>query len=489
MRAKTSSFIAELPLVVKPGDEKVMLSRLEACRRLYNATLGECLKRMDAMLESDQYKTAKAMPFKKGEKNKDRNDALRKCYEVFGFTEYDMHSVVIGHKNNGNFSNRVGSHEAQKIATRAFKACKRKQTGLGGRPRFKGKNQPLKSSEGKNNQTGLIWNQGTSSLNWRGIYLPAMVDIDDYTTESLNVKTKYCRIVWRIVNGKRRWYAQLVQEGNEPKRYEFNSTGAEVGLDIGPSSIAIVGENLVGLETLAESITQPWKQIKRLQRAQDRSRRATNVQNYNANGTVKKGSKKWHKSSKYKARQLRLAEIERRLSSARKRDHGHLSNKILSIGNVVKTEKISYVAFQKMFGKSTKVRAPGMLISELKRKAESADGRLIELDTWKLKMSQYDHVTDSFSKKPLSQRWHCLGSSEKLVQRDVYSAFLAKHASDRHNPSMLNEAWTSAEQLLVQAGLCVNKPTSGVRLRVPTVMLSPSELVVCKRKQVAGHVR
>lgn len=184
-----------------------------------------------------------------------------------------------------------------------------------------------------------------------------------------------------------------------------------------------------------------------------------------------------------------IAEIERRLSSARKRDHGHLSNKILSIGNVVKTEKISYVAFQKMFGKSTKVRAPGMLISELKRKAESADGRLIELDTWKLKMSQYDHVTDSFSKKPLSQRWHCLGSSEKLVQRDVYSAFLAKHASDRHNPSMLNEAWTSAEQLLVQAGLCVNKPTSGVRLRVPTVMLSPSELVVCKRKQVAGHVR
>ena len=32
---------------------------------------------------------------------------------------------------------------------------------------------------------------------------------------------------------------------------------------------------------------QPWKEIKREQRAQDRSRRATNPDNYNDDGTVK----------------------------------------------------------------------------------------------------------------------------------------------------------------------------------------------------------
>lgn len=73
----------------------------------------------------------------------------------------------------------------------------------------------------------------------------------------------------------------------------------------------------------------------------------------------------------------------------------------------------------------------GEFVAHLKRKAESAGCEVIELDAYKLKMSQYDPATDSYRKKPLKERWHRWGNSDTLVQRDVMSAFLACHATKK----------------------------------------------------------
>jgi hypothetical protein len=217
----------------------------------------------------------------------------------------------------------------------------------------------------------------------------------------------------------------------------------------------------------------------------DRSRRANNPGNYNADGTMKCGAKSWKKSNRYQRLQARLAETERKLSATRKRDHGALANRILSLGNVIQTEDLSYVAFQKCFGRSTKVRAPGAFVSLLSRKAESAGGVLVELNTRRLRMSQYDHVSDSCAKKPLSQRWHRLGGTGAYVQRDCYSAFLAKHASgDAHNPTRLNEAWAAAEPLLRRAGLCVDPSASGKAPAFPAVAIPPER--IARRRRLAS---
>ena len=148
--------------------------------------------------------------------------------------------------------------------------------------------------------------------------------------------------------------------------------------------------------------------MRRLQRAMDRSKRATNPQCFNANGTAKRGQK-FTPSKRYTATRTAVAEIERKLAAERQRAHGELANQILGLGKVIQSETLSYVAFQKNFGKSVKVRAPGMFIEQLRRKAESAGGALIDLHTGSLKMSQYDHTTQTCTKKPLSQRWHTLG--------------------------------------------------------------------------------
>jgi putative transposase len=64
------------------------------------------------------------------------------------------------------------------------------------------------------------------------------------------------------------------------------------------------------------------------------------------------------RSKRYQALTLKRRERERRLAAERKRSHGELANRILGQGTTVKTEKLSYKAWQRQrYGKSRKVRA------------------------------------------------------------------------------------------------------------------------------------
>ncbi|MDA8383348.1 MAG: hypothetical protein M0037_09860, partial [Betaproteobacteria bacterium] len=296
---------------------------------------------------------------------------------------------------------------------------------------------------------GYRWNADTGCVTWGTLALPVKLptrDQDPYVHAALKSETKYCRIVWRMENGRQRGFVQLVQDGIAPTTYEFLSSGQIVGLDVGPSTIAVVGDEAVGLEQFASGVAQPWNHQRRLQRALDRCRRAT-----------------------------------------RKKEHGALANQILGLGNLIQTEALSYKAFQKNYGRRVKVRAPGMFIERLSRKAESAGGTLVELNTRRLRMSPYDHVSGTYAKKPLSQRWHRIGGDDVIVQRDCCSAFLAKHATeDGHSSSRLEEGWAVAEPLLERAGACRHhQSTSGLPKGNPTVAM-PSESIAREKRLVRG---
>jgi hypothetical protein len=485
-----STFILDLPLVVQPAADRVMIGRFEAGRRLLNAVLDEALKRLALMRESNAWRAARLMPKSAGAKA--RADAFRACNERFGFSEYALQAVASKHKNAAGWQDRLGAHETQKIATRVWSAIEEYAFGKRGKPRFKGKNRPLHSLEGKSNATGIRWKADVGCVTWNGLILPVKMpnrQQDPYVHEALKATTKYCRIVWRNLRGERRWFIQLIQDGAAPAKYDFFANGQEVGLDIGPSTIAIVSDEAVALERFAPSIDQPWTKMRQIQRAMDRSRRATNPDNYNVNGTSKKGARKWKRSSGYRTWQVKLSELERKLAAGRKRDHGTLANNILGLGNVIKTEALSYKAFQRCFGRSAKVRASGTFVSLLTRKAESAGGKVIELNTCRLRMSQFDHQTNSCTKKPLKQRWHRLGGRTTLVQRDCYSAFLAKFAQgSEHNLSILEEGWTAAEPLLSRAKLCLEESAKGMPSGSHTVPV-PSERIARQRRFVRSLAR
>ena len=105
-------------------------------------------------------------------------------------------------------------------------------------------------------------------------------DRDRYQERALAARVKYPRILRREVRGRRRWYVQLVLEGIPPER-RMRGEGA-VGLDIGPSTVAIAGEGEAALERFCPTVTQPWRELRRIERAMDRSKRATNSDCFNA---------------------------------------------------------------------------------------------------------------------------------------------------------------------------------------------------------------
>lgn len=51
----------------------------------------------------------------------------------------------------------------------------------------------------------------------------------------------------------------------------------------------------------------------------------------------------------------------------------------------------------------------------------------LDIDTISYKASQYDHVSDTCEKVPLSQKSKTIGGQE--VQRDLYSAFLIRNCN------------------------------------------------------------
>ena len=63
-----------------------------------------------------------------------------------------------------------------------------------------------------------------------------------------------------------------------------------------------------------------------------------------------------------------------------------------------------------------------MLLGIINRKLLYYGKRLIKIDTYSAKASQFNHFDGTYNKKKLSQRWNNFNGIR--VQRDLYSAFL-----------------------------------------------------------------
>jgi transposase len=312
--------------------------------------------------------------------------------------------------------------------------------------------------EGKNNAAGIRWRN--NRILWLGQDLEAILDPKDkhgVIRHGLEQRTKFNRIVRRKVRGKNRFYVQLIQEGL-PKAKHQPGHGT-VGLDLGPSSIAAVGDRAALLQALCPELEPIQGEVRLLQRRLDRSRRATNPDCFNPNGTIKKGCRLTY-SQRFRQDREQLSDLNRRLAAQRKALHGQLINQLLAMGRTFNMEKLSYKAWQKTFGKSVGFRAPGMFVMMLRRKAESAGGLVNEFPA-SLGLSQTCHACATIEKKNLSQRWHHCDCGVH-AQRDLYSAFLAKHVEGNGlDMRQAQLAWPGAEPLLRRAVSRCNQTAIG----------------------------
>jgi putative transposase len=256
-------------------------------------------------------------------------------------------------------------------------------------------------------------------------------------------------LVRRKLNGKPRFYVQLVLKGI-PYQKPRNKIGkGRVGLDLGPSTIAAVGEREAIHTQFCAQLDFKHDELRRLQRKLDRQRRANNPDNYDEKGQIKKGKLTWINSNRMQETRRQIAELHRVRMAQRESMHGALINDIFEMGNVIQFEKVSYRAWQKVFGKSVSMRAPGKFVTMLKRKAVSAGVSVHDISTRKTKLSQTCQC-GQVKKKPLSLRVHECECGVK-AQRDLYSAFLACFVDVETqilDANRAREAWLGVDTLL-----------------------------------------
>lgn len=242
-------------------------------------------------------------------------------------------------------------------------------------------------------------------------------------------RPKYVTLVMEEVRGRWRVRAHVTVEGapKEKKRKDGTprferAVNGEIGCDIGTQSYAAVGANICEMKNLAErngKAIQDEARLRRLQRHADRCLRASNAQNYNEDGSIKRGKKEWVHSKEYKRTQERIRAYHRKCALNRKYSIQEDVNRLREHGSVIVSEKQSVRGWQAgLFGKSVQSRCPGAFRAELKRKF--AD--YIEVDLM-FRASQYDHEHDEYVKKKLSQRTHC-HEGGRASPRDAYSGFL-----------------------------------------------------------------
>ncbi|MCW2643579.1 MAG: hypothetical protein JWP76_5885 [Dactylosporangium sp.] len=185
-----------------------------------------------------------------------------------------------------------------------------------------------------------------------------------------------------------------------PDRYPAAATGGEgrrVGVDLGVSSVAVVGVDTVGV-TGALLVTASTEDraaardarlvARRRDRALERSRRASNPHAYGSDkrGRPVQGSRKPGTrlvvSNTYRTLRAQQADATHRAAAERRRRIDHLAiDVVATFGPSLLVEKTSTRAWMRLWGASIGRFAPATVLAALDREAVRAGGTLIPIDT------------------------------------------------------------------------------------------------------------
>lgn len=469
-RPSTPSFVCEVPLRVTPAQERTLLARLEAARQVYNACLGEARTRARLVRAAKVVQQARQLP----RDDPARTQLFAQARTQHHFSAYALHAYA---KQFGqcwlgsHLDSHLDSLTIQTLASRAYRAANRLLVGTAQRVRFKGREQ-LDSVEGKTATSGIRW--CGDHVEWKDLVLPAVRDAADAVqAHGLAARVKYVRLVRRkLGQGQRnRFYAQLVCAGTPYRKPQHRLGTGIVGLDLGPSTVAVVAEQQALLQPCCPEVVPDAKALRRRERHLDRQRRANNPDHYDERGRVKqgkKGAKHWKVSHRQRRVQAQRRERLRKLAAPRERSHGHLVHQVLALGDTLHLEHLSYRAWQRCFGRSVTRRAPGMFVAHLTRLAASAGGQVVAITPRRAKLSQTCGC-GRVAPKRLSQRWHVCPCGV-WAQRDLFSAHLARFVHPETSlldAGQAHVAWPGAEPLLQAAdeqAIHANQLTSGGHL-------------------------
>ncbi len=455
------NFVLTFKLNTTEYDEAVLAKRFYYGYKISNIVTAYASKQLRLMKQDPAYQAllSERYTLKDSEASKKEincvNKELQVVRESYGLSEYQLHSFVKIQQHK--YKKHIDSHAAQKIATHVWKSVEKVLYSNGKRLHFH-KYSDFLSMEGKKNTSGIRYKDGR--IEWNKLSIQVQMPKHgtlgssafkeyEYTKACMKHKLCYNRIKRMQVGSRWHYYVQFVFDGEPPVKPNSHIGTGRVGIDIGTSTIAVSHPDGVILKELGPDVKDYSRELNRIQRALDRSRRTTNPGNYNPDGTIKRGVKlRWFMSNHYKALAAKKRSLERKQAAALKDSHEALANEIISHGDDIYVESMAFKGLQHRskettysktgkinrkgrFGKSIKNHAPAKLICIIERKLGYEGIKLHKINTRTFRASQYNHISNDYVKKRLSMRHTWVG--DNCVQRDLYSAFLLMNSDDSLN--------------------------------------------------------
>lgn len=476
--------VLTLPLKLEPWQYDRLNKKMEDGRRIYNSMLSVWQKKYDEMINRKDWRETTAVIQREKEKMKaagteKKTSEITEAYNIrnqlmkeYGFTEYSFQSDAI--RRASHFSSNIPSRMAAlSIGVRMWTAFRSvlyaEGKGVSFRKWYEFNSLVTDNKSGMRfiNQDGVFY-LILSNRNAHAKEIKISVtcpDDDIYACRILSCPIKQVRLVRRQEKSKWHYYVQLTADVSScihqfavPK---YTIGFGKVGIAMWRGELYAVSEH----GCVRHFNLNPWKtdteeRVAELNKHIDVLRRKNNPDNYNADGTPKKGAGKWKSSVLQRELGRQKREIQRIERQRRTYLQRTIVYKLLEMGDefvmydyFFKNEKNKYeVAVdktskeymnEKAQRKSVQQDAPAELISKLSQKLLT----YMRPDVEKYKIPEnlywYQHIEDRSDKSLLPNK---VCSVDGIVMpQTAYRAFLMlgyNANTNSFNKEYLDSIWS-----------------------------------------------
>ena len=418
-------YILTLPLKTEVYQEHILEKRFRLGEHLYNNFLNfekkkfyEMTKRKDyrdaqnlikeltiQINSLDEFKESKQLIQELRKQRKEQYDIIYNIKKMFDWSEFGFTNDM--KKYRKYYKANLNSTICDNLSGRCFKAFEKMESELikdqyrndedkvNPCVHYKRKDS-LRCLTAKKNSTGIRFSLDEENrigiVKWQGLVFS--IDLSKctlYEWQALQSDICYCAVKREKIKGKWKYYIQITLKGHVPDKFD-KQTGelkrqlgkGNVGLYFTSTSLTVSTEN--GVKTYPLEIKNNEDEKTELLQKMDASRRATNPDNYNEDGTSKEKSeiKGWHFSKAYKKYRAELYEIFRKECEEKKLLQEILANEVIASGDVFNCNKMDFKFLQKNLGKKIQSASPAMLKTTIERKLSYHDVSINEISYLKL---------------------------------------------------------------------------------------------------------
>lgn len=243
----------------------------------------------------------------------------------------------------------------------------------------------------------------------------------------------------------------------------------KAGGDAGLSTFALVSDYDAKFIELYPEHAREDKHKKALQQAIERSIRANNPDNYNADGTYKKRfeRKPWKISNRQRKLRQKYKDKCRKVRIRCQESHRKNANDLAAAAGKMLIEPMHWQGMAKhsskpteinektgkckrkrRFGRSITQKAPARFIKYLKEAIQLQGGTVEEVNSHKVKATQYNPATGEYKKHTILERWIELPLFKIFVQRDLLSAYNLKCVDEGLQSAETPESWKGLDNFI-----------------------------------------